>query len=69
MRIGGGERIELRKFVIYKFRMITSTRLMGAGHVVRIGEIRSAFKMLSGKPTGIKPVTLSLVEYKGKKFT
>ena len=32
-------------------RLITSTRLSWAGHVVRMKEGRSAFKMLTGNPT------------------
>ena len=33
-------------------RMIKSRRLRWAGHVDRMEESRSAFKMLTGKPTG-----------------
>ena len=32
--------------------MIKSTRLRWAGHVARMEEGRSAFKILTGKPTG-----------------
>ena len=32
--------------------MIKSRRLRWAGHVARIEESRSAFKILTGKPTG-----------------
>jgi len=35
-----------------KVRMIKSRRLRWAGHVVRMEEIRSTFKILTGKPTG-----------------
>ena len=37
-------------------RVIKSRRLRWAGHVVRIEEGRSAFKILSGKPTGKRPL-------------
>ena len=33
-------------------RAIKSRRLRWAGHVARIEEVRSSFKMLTGKPTG-----------------
>ena len=33
-------------------RVIKSRRLRWAGHVARIDECRSAFKILTGKPTG-----------------
>ena len=33
-------------------RVIKSRRLRGAGHVARMEEGRSAFKILTGKPTG-----------------
>ena len=36
--------------------MIKSRRLRGAGHVVRMEERRSAFKILTGKPTGKRPL-------------
>ena len=37
-------------------RVIKSRRLRWAGHVDRIEESRSAFKMLTGKPTGKRPL-------------
>ena len=37
-------------------RVIKSRRLRWAGHVARIEERRSAFKILSGKPTGKRPL-------------
>ena len=37
-------------------RVITSKRLRWAGHVVRMEEGRSAFKILTGKPTGKRPL-------------
>ena len=30
--------------------------MRGAGHVARMGECRSAFKILTGKPTGKRPL-------------
>ena len=37
-------------------RVIKSRRLRWAGHVARMEEGRSAFKMLTGKPTGKRPL-------------
>ena len=37
-------------------RLITSTRLSWAGHVVRMKEGRSAFTILAGKPKGKRPL-------------
>ena len=36
-------------------RVIKSRRLRWTGHVVRMEEGRSAFKILTGKPTGKRP--------------
>ena len=36
--------------------MITSKRLRWTGHVAKMKEGRSAFKMLTGKPTGKRPL-------------
>ena len=36
--------------------MIKSRKFRWAGHVARIDEGRSAFKILTGKPTGKKPL-------------
>ena len=36
--------------------MIKSRRLKWAGHVARMEESRSAFKILTGKPTGKRPL-------------
>ena len=36
--------------------MIKSRRLRWAGHVARMKEGRSAFKILTGKPTGKRPL-------------
>ena len=35
--------------------MIKSRRLRWAGHVAKMEESRSAFKILTGKPTGKRP--------------
>ena len=37
-------------------RVIKSRRLKWAGHVTRMEEVKSAFKILIGKPTGKRPV-------------
>jgi len=37
-------------------RVIKSRRLRWAGHVARMEEDRSAFKMFTGKPTGKRPL-------------
>ena len=37
-------------------RVIKSRRLRGAGHVARMEESRSAFKILTGKPTVKRPL-------------
>jgi hypothetical protein len=37
-------------------RMIKSRRMKWAGHVVRIGEKRNAYKILVGKPEGRRPL-------------
>ena len=37
-------------------RVIKSRRLRWTGHVVRMEEGRSSFKILSGKPTGRRPL-------------
>ena len=37
-------------------RVIKSSRLKWAGHVPRMEEFRSAFKILTGKPTGKRPL-------------
>ena len=40
----------------YIVRVIKSRRLRWAGHVARMEEDRSAFKILTGKPTGKRPL-------------
>ena len=37
-------------------RVIKSSRLRWAGHVARMEESRSPFKILTGKPTGKRPL-------------
>ena len=37
-------------------RVITSRRLSWAGHVARMEDDRSAFKILTGKPVGKRPL-------------
>ena len=43
-------------FVVFVFRVIKSRRLRWAGHVARMEEVRSAYKILTGTPTGKKPL-------------
>ena len=56
----GGEYILniTKNFIICSFhhREIKSRRQRWAGHVVRMGEGSSAFKILLGKPTGKRPL-------------
>ena len=58
-----GERIRLHNEELHSMyrstnivRVIKSRRLRWAGHVARMEEGRSAFKTLTGKPTGKKPL-------------
>jgi hypothetical protein len=37
-------------------RMIKSRRMRWAGHVVRMGEMRNAYRILVGKPEGKRPL-------------
>ena len=59
MRLGSGERSTMRNFSLcrspYLVRMIKSRRLRWAGHVARMEEGRSAFKILTGTPAGKTP--------------
>ena len=41
---------------MHKFRVIKSRRLRWTGHVARMEEGRSAFKILTGKSTGKRPL-------------
>ena len=41
---------------VYIFRVIKSRRLRWAEHVARMEEGRSAFKILTGKPTRKRPL-------------
>ena len=41
---------------LYIVRVIKTRRLRWAGHVARMQEGRSAFKILTGKPTGKRPL-------------
>ena len=50
----------MRNFIVYRSpniaRVIKSTRLRWAGHVSRMEEGRSSFKILTGKPIGKRPL-------------
>ena len=54
MRMGSGEGSTMRNFIVCTviFRVINSRRLRWTGHVARMEEGRSNFKILAGKPTG-----------------
>ena len=43
-------------------KVIKSRRLRWAGHVARMEEGRSAFKILTGKPTGKRPLGRTILE-------
>ena len=51
MRIGNGEGSTMRNFIVCTVRVIRSTRLKWAEHLVGIEEGRYTFKILTGKPT------------------
>jgi hypothetical protein len=60
VRIGSGEGSTTRNFIIlYRspnmVKVIKSRRLRWVGHVARMEVGRSAFKIVSGKPTGKRP--------------
>ena len=44
-------------------RVIQSRRLRWAGHVARMEQVRSAFKILTGKPTGKRPLGRSMCRW------
>ena len=58
MRMASGEGSTMRNFLVctIHLRMFKSTRLGWVGHVVKREEGRNAFKILTGKPTGKKPL-------------
>jgi transcription termination factor 2 len=41
--------------ILVGFRMIKSRRMRWAGHVARMGESRSPYRILVGKPEGKRP--------------
>ena len=43
-------------------KVINSRRLRWAGHVARMEESKSAFKILTGKPTGKRPLGRTILE-------
>ena len=55
IRMGSGEDFTMRNFIICTIhlivRVILSRRLRWTDHVARMKEGRSAFKILTGKPT------------------
>ena len=61
MRMGSGEGFTMRNFIVCTvapniFRVIKSRRLKWAGHLARMERCRSVFKILTGKPTGKRPL-------------
>jgi hypothetical protein len=47
---------ELHNFYSLPNRMMKSRRMRWAGHVVRMGEKRDAYRILMGKPEGKRPL-------------
>ena len=60
MRLGSGEGLKEELLSLYRspniVRVIKSRISRRAGHVARMEEGRSAFKMITGKPTGKRPL-------------
>ena len=62
MRMGSAEGLAMRNFIvctvhlIYLLSVIKSRRLRWSDHVARMEEGRSAFKILTGKPTRKRPL-------------
>ena len=56
MRMGSGEGSTMKYRSPNIVRVIKSRRLRWAGHVARMEEGRSAFKILTGKPAGKGPL-------------
>ena len=59
IRMGRGEGFTMRNFIVYtvhliKIRLIKSRRLKWVGHLIRMTEGRSPFKIVTRKPTGMK---------------
>ena len=58
--MGSGEGSTVRYFSLYRspniVRVIKCKRLKWAGHVARMEDGMSAFKILTGKPTGKRPI-------------
>ena len=60
MRMGSREGSTMRNFIVCTVhlivRVIKSKRLRWAGHVAKMLEGKSAFKILTSKPTGKRPL-------------
>ena len=57
MRMGSREGSTMRNFIVCTVHLvIKSRRLRWAEHVARMEEGRSAFKILTGTPTGKRPL-------------
>ena len=58
--MGSGEGFTMRNFIVCTvhliIKVIKSRRLRWIGHIARMEEGRSAFKILTGKPTRKRPL-------------
>ena len=68
MRMGSGESSTMKDLhSLYRspniVTVIKSRRLRWAGHVARMEECRSAFKILIGKPSGKRPLGRTILEW------
>jgi hypothetical protein len=55
-RVFGPKRDEVKGGYSSQIRMIRSRRMQWAGHVARMGEMRTAYRILVGKPEGKRPL-------------
>ena len=54
IRLSMGEKLVIT--LMHCISLVQSTRLRWTGHVAKMEEGRSAFKILTGKPTGNRPL-------------
>ena len=57
----------LYRYIPNIVRVIKSRRLRWAGHIARMEEGRTAFKILTGTPTGKRPLGGTILEWMSKK--
>ena len=64
--MGSGEGFSMRNFIVCTVhlihRVIKSRRLRWSGHIPRMEEGRSAFKILTGTPIGKRPLRMPDVD-------